>query len=64
MTTIRNKPLDKQAKDTVRASISFPLEDYRKLEQVATKKRVSMAWIVRDAVRKYLEGNQVSEGES
>ncbi|MEB4590812.1 CopG family transcriptional regulator [Candidatus Thiothrix sp. Deng01] len=39
---------------TVRATISFPAEHYAELEQIAQKKKVSVAWIVRDAVEKYL----------
>jgi metal-responsive CopG/Arc/MetJ family transcriptional regulator len=37
-----------------RASISFPPELYRTLEVIAKKKRVSLAWVVRDAAEKYL----------
>ena len=64
MTTARKKPVDKKGKETVRASISFPSEDYEKLEEVATRKRVSIAWIVRDAVREYLENNLTTGGKS
>lgn len=39
---------------TVRATISFPAEHYAELERIAQKKKVSLAWIVRDAVEKYL----------
>lgn len=37
-----------------RASVSFPPEIYRGLEELAAKKKVSIAWVVRDAVEKYL----------
>jgi len=37
-----------------RASVSFPPEVYRGLEDLAAKKKVSIAWVVRDAVEKYL----------
>ncbi len=43
---------------TVRASISFPQEDYEQLEEVAGKKRVSLAWVVREAVRIYLKNQR------
>lgn len=39
----------------VRASISLPPELYQGVERVAKAKKVSIAWVVRDAVEKYLE---------
>lgn len=39
---------------TVRATISFPAEHYAELERMAQEKKVSLAWMVRDAVEKYL----------
>lgn len=39
---------------SVRATISFPAEHYAELERLAHEKKVSLAWIVRDAVEKYL----------
>lgn len=39
---------------SVRASISFPKELYRRLEDLAREKKVSLAWVVRDAVEGYL----------
>jgi metal-responsive CopG/Arc/MetJ family transcriptional regulator len=38
----------------VRASISFPPDLYETLEQVAKQKKVSLAWVVRDAAEKYV----------
>lgn len=38
----------------VRASISFPSDLYETLEEVARQKKVSLAWVVRDAAEKYL----------
>ncbi len=38
---------------TVRASISFPAEVYKALEDIAKEKKVSVAWIVRDAAEQY-----------
>jgi len=37
-----------------RASISFPPEVYRTLEILAKSKKVSIAWVVREAVEKYV----------
>jgi hypothetical protein len=39
----------------VRASVSFEVDDYAELEAVARQKKVSVAWVVRDAVARYLE---------
>lgn len=38
----------------LRASVSFPPELYRTLEQIAKQKKVSLAWVVRDAAEKYV----------
>lgn len=39
---------------TVRASVSFPKYDYGEIERIARDKRVSVAWVVREAVTEYL----------
>lgn len=41
---------------SVRASVSFPPELYRTLEEIAKQKRVSLAWVVRDAAEQYVSG--------
>lgn len=38
----------------VRASVSFPPGVYRLLEEIALQKKVSIAWVVRDAAEKYI----------
>jgi metal-responsive CopG/Arc/MetJ family transcriptional regulator len=38
----------------IRASISFPPRLYRTIEHLARQKKVSMAWIVRDAAEEYV----------
>ena len=38
----------------VRASISFPPEMYVTLEGIAKEKKVSLAWVVREAAEKYI----------
>ena len=38
----------------VRASISFPPALYETLEDIAKQKKVSLAWVVRDAAEKYV----------
>ncbi len=44
-----------KAASALRASVSFPVNLYRTLEQIAKQKKVSIAWIVRDATEKYIE---------
>lgn len=39
----------------VRASISFPADVYEILEQIAQEKKVSLAWVVREATEQYIE---------
>ena len=39
---------------TARASVSFPRELYETLERIAKEKKVSVAWVVRDAAEKYV----------
>jgi len=39
---------------TVRLSVSVPQKQYMELQQIAAEKRVSLAWVVRDAVLQYL----------
>jgi predicted transcriptional regulator len=39
----------------VRASISLSPDLYEGVERIARAKKVSIAWVVRDAVEKYLE---------
>ena len=46
---------------TIRASISFPTDLYRALEEKARQKKVSLAWIVRDAAEKYVEERATDE---
>lgn len=43
-----------QSKGAVRASISFPPDLYETLEQIAKQKKVSLAWVVRDASERYV----------
>jgi predicted DNA-binding protein len=38
----------------IRASISFPSEVYETLEIIAKEKKVSLAWVVREAAEKYI----------
>jgi hypothetical protein len=37
-----------------RATISFPAELYQTLEDIAGQKKVSLAWVVREATEQYI----------
>ena len=43
------------AKEGTRASVTFPADLYAELEKIAEQKKVSVAWVVRDAAEKYVE---------
>ena len=43
-----------QSLSFVRASISFPGGIYQNLKNLAQQKKVSLAWIVREAVERYV----------
>jgi metal-responsive CopG/Arc/MetJ family transcriptional regulator len=42
-----------QTTPSVRASITFPSHLYETLEGIAQQKKVSLAWVVRDAAERY-----------
>jgi metal-responsive CopG/Arc/MetJ family transcriptional regulator len=48
------KSMKMQSPPTVRASISFPSDLYETLDEIAKQKKVSLAWVVRDATEKYV----------
>jgi Ribbon-helix-helix protein, copG family len=39
---------------SIRATISFPSDLYRTLEGIARQKKVSLAWVVREAAEQYI----------
>jgi len=41
-------------KPTVRTTVSVPRQDYYELEVLAERKKVSVAWVVREAIDRYL----------
>lgn len=47
------KAMKTQRTSLVRASISFPPDLYGTLEKIAKQKKVSLAWVVRDAAERY-----------
>jgi predicted transcriptional regulator len=46
---------------TVRASVTFDSEHHQRLLKLAEEKRVSFAWVVRDAVERYLKSAHHAE---
>lgn len=48
------KKIHAESGAAVRASISFPPEMYETLEAIAKEKKVSLAWVVREAAERYI----------
>lgn len=44
----------KRVAKSARASVSFPRNVYEELERLAAAKKVSLAWVVREAAEKYV----------
>ena len=55
------KSMKAQSTPAVRASISFPPDLYQTLEDIAKQKKVSLAWVVRDAAERYV-ADETAEG--
>lgn len=53
-----NRSIEINNKDVKRVTVSFTQELYNYLEQIAQDKKVSLAWVVRDAVEVYKNGNE------
>jgi metal-responsive CopG/Arc/MetJ family transcriptional regulator len=58
MTSRRNSAISTPTERAVRASVSFPEDQYAELESIARQHRVSLAWVVREAVQTYLVSRQ------
>ena len=54
---IKRMMMKAPGKAEVRASISFPPGIYETLENIAEKKKVSLAWVVREAAEQHI-GNK------
>lgn len=50
----QGKNIPMSANAAVRATISFPPDVYETLEVIAKEKKVSLAWVVRDATEQYI----------
>jgi predicted DNA-binding protein len=44
----------KKQEATTRTSVTLPLSVYETLETIARQKRVSLAWVMRDAAERYV----------
>jgi predicted DNA-binding ribbon-helix-helix protein len=53
-TGIEKKKARIQSTAAVRASISFPADIYETLDIIAKQKKVSLAWVVREAAEQYI----------
>lgn len=51
---IRKPQNDSRSPKSTRASVSFPAEVYEDLEKLAAAKKVSLAWVVREAAERYV----------
>lgn len=51
------KRQDGRAKST-RTSVSLSDTDYQYVAKIAAQKKVSIAWVIREAVERYLEANE------
>jgi metal-responsive CopG/Arc/MetJ family transcriptional regulator len=56
----RHNSLKPVAESSIRVSVSFPLDLYETLEFIAKEKKVSMAWVVRDAAERYVAKKKLS----
>jgi predicted transcriptional regulator len=52
--TKRTKGMAEIRPKTVRSSVSLPSELHETLAQIAKGKKVSVAWVIRDAAEKYV----------
>ncbi len=50
----RKSTTNDNASDATRASVTFPAALYEALEGIARTKKVSVAWVVRDAAERYV----------
>jgi hypothetical protein len=57
------KRMKAQKTAQVRATISFPPDVYETLEELAKQKKVSLAWVVREASEKYIAAQKPESGK-
>lgn len=54
MTGRTNSVAPPKREQSPRLSVTLPSETYASLERIAKRKKVSLAWVVRDAAEKYV----------
>ena len=54
MTTTKPRAGKAEMQRSPRISITFPSDLYQTIEVIAKQKKVSLAWVVRDAAEKYI----------
>lgn len=54
MTVQTTNQTESHVEKSARISVSFPRDLYETLERIAKDKKVSVAWVVRDAAEKYV----------
>ncbi|CAI8691906.1 CopG family transcriptional regulator [Burkholderia sp. IT-111MI5] len=54
LSKINRLPSSGHEAKSARASVSFPRDLYDTLERLAKERKVSVAWIIRDAAEKYV----------
>jgi predicted DNA-binding protein len=54
MPTSRDKATTGNQGAATRASVTFPPELYQTLESIARSKKVSVAWVIREAAEQYI----------
>jgi metal-responsive CopG/Arc/MetJ family transcriptional regulator len=59
----KGKGLKTRKEMAVRASISFPFDLYETLEEIAKQKKVSLAWVIRDAAEIYVKSESKQQIE-
>jgi hypothetical protein len=57
MSPKKKEPLKPAKEDVTRITVSIPAPNYAQLVKIAETKRVSLSWVVRDAVDKYVAGD-------
>ena len=59
-TATRKKSKNSAKPPSPRTSVTLPAEVHRKLGEIAKEKKVSLAWVVRDAAEKYVANHAPS----
>jgi metal-responsive CopG/Arc/MetJ family transcriptional regulator len=63
MRSHRKLKSESETPSALRASVTFPATLYHALESLAREKRVSLAWVVRDAAERYVSKQRKPEAK-